>query len=158
MGCTPSAHQNSIEPQTILNHDVSYIPFITETDDPEFSMCDSPSIRSGRNRLQYEGGKDQLNEDIEAYYRKVDYQNNYSGYIVLRFLINCRGDIGRYRVASLGPDLRSQKAPKELLSHSLAMIDYIDHWTKSQAYGDGTEYSKFINIKFDNGQIQHVLL
>lgn len=140
------------------NHDLGYIPYDAKLDKPDFLVCDSTNIRSGRNRLQYPSGRNKFRKDITSkYLYKSDYKD-FSGYIVVRFVVNCKGESGRYRAESLNLDFSPSDAPSDLLQYAITLVKSLDHWTKSTAYDIETEYSKFINLKISNGKIEHVVL
>ena len=140
------------------NHNLSYIPFDARSDNPNYRICDSTSIGSGRNRLQYVGGKNKLRKDIASKYVYSQGYETFSGYIVIRFLVNCEGEVGRYRAQSLNLDFSPLSAPSGLLKHSIELIKSLDNWTKSPVADSEKEYSKYINLKINDGKIQHVLL
>lgn len=158
-GCSEKTEKLQLEYEIpTRNHDLSYIPFDVNYDDPSFIICDSTSISSGRNRLQYIGGKNNLINDIISNYKYNQKFKSYTGYIVIRFLVNCEGNSGRYRADPLHLDFSPQKATADLLDYSIEIIKSLDHWKKSSPENNKKEYSKYINLKIENGQIQHVLL
>ncbi len=140
------------------NHDLSYTPYDAKFDNPNYIICDSTGISSGRNRLQYIGGTNKLRKDITTKYVYRQEYETFTGYIVIRFLVNCEGQSGRYRVQSLNLDFSPSNAPSDLLNHTTEIVKSLDNWTKSAVNGPKKEYSKFINLKITNGKIQHVLL
>ena len=140
------------------NHDLSYIPYDADLDNPDYIVCDSTRIGSGRNRLQYPGGNKQLREVIQDQYQYQSAYAAYNGYIMIRFLVNCEGTSGRYRVEALNLDFSRAEAPPGLVNHTKEIIKNLDAWVKVKNPNGKEEYSKFINLKIENGQIQHVLL
>lgn len=142
----------------ITNHDLSYIPFDSKYDDPEYIICDSTQIVSGRNRLNFREGRSILKENIISNYSYRNEYHSFDGFVVIRFIVNCEGITGRYRAQALNLDFSPTTAPADLIAHSIEVIKTVDHWGKSSTKDKKTEYSKFINLKFSNGKIQHVLL
>ena len=140
------------------NHDLSYTPYDAKIDHPNYIICDSTGISSGRNRLQYIGGTNKLRKDIRAKYVYRQAYETFTGYIVIRFLVNCEGQSGRYRAESLNLDFSPSNAPADLLDQVTELLKNLDNWTKSAVNDPKKEYSKFINLKITNGKIQYVLL
>lgn len=140
------------------NHDLGYIPYVSDMDDPNFIICDSTKILSGRNRIKYAGGRDKLIEDIVSKSHLDRISKSFTGYIVIRFIVNCNSETGRYRAQALNPDFTPAKVSPDLVNQSIALIKDLDQWIKSTGMADRNEYSKYINLKIENGQIQHVLL
>lgn len=139
-------------------HNLSYIPYDTKLDSPDYLICDSTKMGSGRSRVRYIDGTDKLKEAITSNYLYDQKYATFSGYIVIRFLVNCEGKSGRYRAQALNLDFSPSNAPSALLKHSTELIKSLDNWTKSTRHDSKAEYSKFINLKIKNGKIQHVLL
>jgi len=141
-----------------MGHDLSYISYDAKYDNPNYIICDSTKISSGRNRLKYIGGANKFKKDIASIYSYSPEYETFSGYIVIRFLVNCKGKSGRYRAQSLNLDFSPSTAPSDLIEYSIKLVKSLDNWTKSSAHDSKAAYHKFINLKINNGQIQHVLL
>ena len=142
----------------IVNHDVGYIPYDSNFDKPDYLVCDSTQIASGRNRIQYEGGTKMLKKNILSNYISKREYKSFSGFVVIRFLVNCQGKSGRYRAQALNLDFSTTSAPFDLLTTSLNLVKSFDHWNKSSQKEITSEYLKFINLRFKNGEIEHLLL
>ncbi len=142
----------------IVNHDVSYTPFNENLDNPDFRVCDSTDIRSGRNRLKYIGGIEKLEKDICNSYKVKTAYKSFSGFIVIRFIVNCKNRRGRYRVQSLDYNFSPKNASSDIADYVMKLIKGLNQWEKSTSSDPETEYSKFINIRIENGQIKHILL
>ncbi len=141
-----------------MGHDPSFIPYDAKFDEPDFIICDSTGLSSGRNRLQYIGGNGKLRQDILSNFSYKHEYKSFNGFIVVRFLVNCDGRSGRYRAQSLNFDFSPTDAPSSLLKNTLDLIKRLDTWQKSSRGESDQEYSKYINLKFKDGKIQHVIL
>ncbi len=139
------------------NHDLSYIPFDKDLDRSDFVVCDSTAFQSGRNRLQYIGGNEQLKQDIRRFFESKDLQSDFSGYVIIRFLHNCHHEAGRYRLETLNPDFSKSEAPTSLRDICLHSIKRLDAWKKAEGTEE-IEYYKYVNLKLERGEIQHILL
>ncbi len=137
------------------SHDLSYIAFDAQYDDPEFRICDSTDMGSGRNGLTYIGGRRQLELDIQEAFSVSKSDASFNGYIVVRFLTNCKGEHGRFRGQALNLDFSEAQVSDGLVEHTVSVIKDLGEW---QRYDTIYEYSKYVNLKFKNGEIEHVLL
>jgi len=159
VGCSNHVIQKIPDDELLnTNHDVGYIPYNSEGDNKNFIVCDSTNIASGRNRIQYASGTLKLNEEILSNFVYKEEYNSFNGFVVIRFLVNCKGETGRYRAEALNYDFSSANSPGSLLSSTINIIKDLDSWTKSTQKDITTEYSKYINLRFKDGQIQNVLL
>ncbi len=140
-----------------MDHDLSYIPYDAKFDNPNFTICDSTKIKSGRNKIQYIGGRRKLKKDIISKYLNKKKHETFNGYIVIRFLVNCEGKSGRYRAQSLNFDFSPLNPPLDLLESSIDIIKNLDNWKRS-VKDSQIEYSKYINLKIKDGNVQHILL
>lgn len=140
------------------SQDVGFIPYRPSIDSPEFQLCDSTLILSGRNQIQYEGGRNELEAEIRRNFVESEDYESYDGYIVVRFLVNCEGARDRYRSQALALDFSPQKAPAKLVHHLSDIIKSLTKWEIQSGQGRYMDYSKYINLKMDNGKIKHVLL
>ena len=140
------------------NHDLSYIPYNAKLDNSDYIICDSTGIGSGRSRVRYISGTNKFKEVITTNYLSKPGYKSFNGYIVIRFLVNCEGKAGRYRAQSLNLDFSPLNAPSDLLDYSVELVEKWDNWTRTTGNDNKKEYSKFINLKIKNGEIQHVLL
>lgn len=141
-----------------FTHDLSHHPYDATLDKPDFVVCDSTKIGSGRNRLQYLGGNNKLRQDILSKYQLDSMYESFNGLIIIRFIFNCEGKIGRFRVQAVDEAFEPLKAPQKLLDHSLDLISDLNTWVASSSNKPNAEYSKFIKLKFNDGKIEHVLL
>lgn len=141
-----------------INHDVGYIPFDVTTDDDQYVICDSTQIYSGRNKIQYPGGSQQLREHLASLYQYKEAYQDFSGYIVVRFLVNCVKEFDRYRVQSLHLDFSRADAPASMVEHMKSIVKNIDSWIIEDSEEARKEYMKYVNLKVQNGRIQDVLL
>lgn len=158
IGCSNHEVENTPKFEIpIRTHDLSYIPFDASLDDPNYIICDTAAIKSGRSRLKYIGGANKFRQDITSKYLFKQKYNSFNGYIVIRFIINCNNEAGRFRAQSLDLDFSPLNAPAELLTQSINLAKNLNNWTRPKT-DTKEEYSKFINLKMNNGQIQYVLL
>ncbi len=158
IGCQEGINPNKPEWDIpIRNHDLSYTPFNPTLDHPDFIICDSTKIKSGRNQILYRGGLEQLHQDLRSAYKLESAYRSFTGYVVVRFIMNCNSELGRYRAESLHLDFSSAQAPPNFVNHILDIFKNSNHWDRRLNTPSEQEYSKFINIKFKDGQIQHVL-
>jgi len=139
------------------NHDLSYISFNENKDDIDFVICDSTKMGSGRSRVMYTDGLEGLTRDLTSSYKSDESFNSFRGFIVIRFLMNCHGETGRYRAESIDLDFSPLIAPEGMVENVLELVKGLENWSVSNN-SKGNEYSKYVNIKFEDGKIQNVIM
>lgn len=140
----------------IAKHNLSYISYDDKLDEENYIICDSTKFASGRNRVKYKGGNHQLRADITTEFQFKSEYESFTGYIVIHFLVNCEGKIGRFRSNPLQMDFSKSNAPSDLRNHLISIVKNLDNWDTDSL--DKKEYSKFINLKIKNGKIEHIVL
>jgi hypothetical protein len=80
-----------------------------------------------------------------------------SGYITLRFLINCEGKIGRFRVLQAGPNLEAITFPKEVTDSFLTNLAKITNWPPFSYEGKYYDAYMYLTFKMENGKIEEIL-
>lgn len=159
LGCLPERTVSVAKDEIpTTNHNIGFTPFDAAQDDQNFRVCDSTKIASGRNSVRYLDGANKLREDIASNYVFDPAYASFNGYVMVRFMVNCEGKSGRYRAQALKLDFSPVEAPSHLVVQIKTLIKRLDNWTKPAAAKEGQEYSKFINLKIENGKIQHILL
>ncbi len=127
-------------------------------DDPSFVVCrenHTPqyySVKSG-----YQGEKPAL----EAYFREKFIKNkahaSESGYITIRFVVNCRGQTGRFRVQEIGLDYLPKKFPSALTSRLLELTKQLDGWLPGQYNSLQVDYYQYLTFTIANGDISQIM-
>lgn len=141
-------------------HQVGHIDASRARDD--FELCFEEKLfahYTAWNRdwiYKYPPGKDSL----RLYYNeRFDNQGivNQSGYITVRFIINCKGVAGAFVVESLGLDYEKKSFNSELVQHLLELTKAITLWHPF-THGDST-YDSFTHLTFkiDNGELLEIL-
>lgn len=140
------------------DHNVGDIHFNADTDNSHFKLCDSTGIRSGRNSIRYENGQKGIEEACAKNFEFRDEFTSFTGYITVRFLVNCQLEMDRFRAQSMALDFSRKECPKELKEHIISMAKKLDNWALTSDDSEQTDFSKFINFKITNGKIENILL
>ena len=127
-------------------------------DDPHFSACRENYIP------QYyaaNGGFRGEKPAIEAFFKERFIKNKKysreSGYITIRFVVNCRGQTGRFRVQEMGTDYRPKKFPPALTAHLLELAKQLDGWLPGQRNGLGLDYYQYLTFTIVHGELTQIL-
>lgn len=144
-----------INPHT---HQVGYIPqkwFDSEDFEPCFPEKIFP-YNIGRNSARFRPGKDSLRRYFATNYDHKGIINE-SGYITIRFMINCNGVTGRFEILEVGLDYREKSFNKVLSNHLMELTASLKDWHPLEL-GEPA-YDSFIHItyKIDNGDLVEIL-
>ena len=152
-----SCHSNQPVDMSEYPSQFGEIPFDPTVDDPGFKLCDSTNLVHSRVSLSYVGGRKRIEEICKDIFEKHKSRYDYDGYIIVRFLVNCEGKIGRLRFESLDEGFTKQKSPDGLVELIRESINALNEWTIIPPENVGKDHSKYLNFKIKNGQIDDII-
>lgn len=79
-----------------------------------------------------------------------------SGYIIVHFNINCRGDIGKFGLIQMDREFRKTSFPKELVHHLITKVGQLKDFPSTHSSIAWLQYKDvhgFLMFKLDNGKI-----
>jgi len=155
IGC--NAANVEVPPTKKYNDAVGDIPFQADLDDINFKLCDSTKVIHQRTGLSYEGGNETI---LQEYLDKFSFQSSYAeftGYVVIRFLMNCKNETGRFRMQILADDFSLQDCPAEMRAELLSIAQGLKGWQHAPTKDANLDYSKYINIKITHGKVIEIL-
>ncbi len=128
-------------------------PFDPSRDNPEYTLCDSTNVLHKRAYIQYTGGIKAMEEELFANYEYQPSYSTFSGTFIIRFVVNCRNEAGRYRMQILDEKFQKTTAPKNLVTHILSISKNLNKWNHAVYKGKDHDGYRFITIKMENGQL-----
>jgi hypothetical protein len=108
---------------------VGDIGFDEKVDDPNFKICINgriPQYYEFGKSLQYQGEKPALDKHFEIL--KQNETTAESGYITIRFIVNCEGKTGRYRIEEMNNEYQSMSFDEKLVEKILALTKELSGW------------------------------
>ncbi|WP_396632890.1 hypothetical protein [Maribacter sp. R86514] len=140
-------------------NDLGEISFDEQLDDENFKVCHEDvtfPFNYGGVGLIYTGEKTKLEDTIRNKFQ--DFQiDGQTGYITVRFIINCEGKSGRFRTTEMGLDLKPKKFNKDIVRQILEITKELDGW-KAFEYNEKTwDYQQYLTFKFDNGLLKDIM-
>jgi len=151
---TAQLEQESIQK---YSHWIGDIHYDAELDESTFQLCNSTKVVHRRNALTYEGGRSIIKEQCLDLFQFQEAFASFGGYIMIRFLINCEGTIGRFRVQTMEQDFSLKECPEELKNHLLEIVKSLKEWKPNYAKDEEADFSKYLNFKIKNGRIENIL-
>ena len=132
--------------------------FNEKLDDPNFQACNPDSIFQYYNfgkGLQYKGEKIKIEEHFSQL--KTAKPNTQSGFITIRFIVNCKGKTGRYRVQEMDSLYAEKKFSEEFTAGYLRLTKQLNGWEVGQLEGKAYDYYQYLTFKIENGQLKEIM-
>ncbi len=128
-------------------------PFDANLDDGNFKLCDATNVLHKRAYVSYTGGIKAMEEELFSNYKYQSAYRTFTGTFIIRFLVNCNNEAGRYRMQILDADLNKITPPENLAAHMLAITKKLNKWNHAVYKEKEYDGYRFITIKMKNGQL-----
>ncbi len=140
-----------------IENSVEYIDPVNSLFSDGFEVCNEIWIYNYYNpeRATYSKGKNKLKEFIIKNYDKRSYSD--SGYLNIHFVINCKGETGRYKVYENNLDLEPYRFNNDLKDQLLELTRKLRPWNPNIIRGERVDSYIYISYKIKNGEIIEIL-
>ena len=153
---------NEIKPKHIpekgaFKHAAQYIdPEIALLNDG-FEVCNENFILQYYNpeRATYSKGKNELRKFVLSNYTNNNYTD--SGYLNIRFVINCKGEAGRYIIHENNLDLEPQKLNTELVNQLFKITSNLKNWNPNFVRNEYRDSYMYLSYRIENGEITEII-
>lgn len=141
---------------------VGDIEFDRKLDAADFKKCgagkDKPfsfQYYHGAKGFDYKGEKIAIVEKLKK--ENIYSENKSNGFITVRFLVNCEGKTGLFRLQHMSPDLKDTVLDVELENKLLQFTQSLDGWIPKEINGSKVDYYQYLTYKIENGKVSEVL-
>lgn len=136
--------------------DIAHDP---KLDDPNFTLCNEKNTNQYHNlneELQYEGEKYALVQTFTSQF-KADPTIKDSGMIRIRFMVNCKGETGRFRLMSSGYDYKEKQFNRAITDQLMTITKSLKGWKILSDKRGPKDYYQYLIFKITDGQIKEIL-
>ena len=96
------------------------------------------------------------------YKKKLEKSNlisdkNSTGYITIRFVVNCEGKTGMFRVQQMDEDYNETIFEENIVSIILKFVKSLDGWIVQSYKGQTVDYYQYLTFKIENGIVKEIL-
>jgi hypothetical protein len=133
---------------------VGDIEFNEHIDDQDFKVCDEehvPQYYSFEN-----SGVKNHKQDLIEFFKSGYINHNYeaeSGYITIRFIVNCEGKAGRVRIQEMDMDYKPKVFTTALSKQLLLLTKSYDKWEIAENQKKKFDYYYYLTFKVVQGNI-----
>ena len=82
---------------------------------------------------------------------------NQNGLIRIRFIVNCEGKAGRFRVLQSDYSYKEKEFNKEIVSQLLSITKQINNWEVLYKQENAVDYYMYLIFKITDGQLTEIL-
>lgn len=139
--------------------EVGDIYFDEKFDDPNFKVCDESSIfqyYNFGNGLPYKGEKAGINQHFTHGF-KAKFIKGESGFLTIRFIVNCEGKTGRFRIEGMDYDYKEKQISKNIVDKLLQLTKELDGWKIGDNGTNKLDYYQYLTFKLENGKLIEIM-
>jgi hypothetical protein len=131
----------------------------SQKDNPDFELChDENRVYQYFNLdqgMQYSGEKTAIIDAFNAAYTPVSVDQ--SGWIRIRFIVNCKGESGRFRLLEANTNYEEFKFDSRITDQLLSITEKLDGWKVLKRNDNPQDYYQYLIFKIENGNIKEIL-
>lgn len=140
-------------------NDLGEIPYDSQLDDENFVVCHEDitlPFNYGGVGLVYKGEKREL---VNTFTKKYSYPKTegQTGYVTVRFIINCMGKAGRFRVTQMDLNLQKIKFNDDITQQLLNITKNLDGWKPFFRNEKTWDYQQYLTFKIVDGKLKKIL-
>ena len=138
-------------------HNVEYIDPSKAIYSDGFKVCNEKRIAQYYNpqRATYSLGKNGLRKFILSNYVNKGYED--SGYLNIRFVINFKGEAGRYIMHENNLDLEPQKLDDDMVNQLFGLTKQLKKWNPNYIREEYRDSYMYISYRIENGEIVEII-
>lgn len=151
--------KNTSDKQSTHLANVGIIPKDESVDDSNFQPCHEDYslfyYQVDNSDHLYKGEKPAIVKTFDDIKLPAIDQND--GYVTIRFLVNCKGETGRFRVEQVDFEYKDKEFEGELVTQLLEKTKQLDGWWPATREGYKCDYYKYLTFKIINNQTVDIL-
>lgn len=145
--------EKAIAQQTFSRH-VGELHYDSTRDDPDFHICDTMRILEYYNtRSYYLDHKKEINRYLLEGFNSRPEWGDQTGYVTVRFIINCKGESGCFRLLQLDSAYQPIAFKKPLAEALQQLVESLGEWEPAKIRGSLYDSYQYITFRLRKGKI-----
>lgn len=140
---------------------VGDIAFDEKLDDADFKRCLPENsyayqyYNGNSSGIQYKGEKLSIIRKLEK--ENIQLSKDISGYIIIRFVVNCEGKAGIFRMKQMDENYTEKELDKNLSDQLLYFTKNLNGWIPKEIQGKKVDYYQYLTFKIEHGKVSEIL-
>lgn len=134
--------------------------FDPKIDAPDFKICNpnqSFQYYNFSNGFQYNGEKYEILNLWRDSFKSALKISKETGYITVRFLVNCEGKTGLFRIQQMDKDYKETLFDKKTVDTITSFVKKLNNWTLQEYKGEKVDYYQYLTFKLEDGTVKEIL-
>ena len=135
------------------------IVFDENADEAEFKKCWPQDLSfqyyNDSKGVQYLGEKIKIERELKTL--NLRDTNSSNGYITIRFVVNCAGKTGMFRIQEMNQNYEKFAFDKKFTHDILEFSKKLNAWIPKEYLGVKINYYQYLTFKIENGKVSEIL-
>lgn len=166
LGCSSEDYNSTKSQATTEEEKSKYLRWVGDSkfnnklDDEDFKLCYSEKnvqqyFHVTEDLFAYQGEKKALVAEVLNLYKPIETQQ--SGWIRVRFIVNCKGETGRFRVISSDENYKERDFDERITNQIVSITESLKGWEIRPNEAEARDYYQYLVFKINNGKIAEIL-
>jgi len=141
------------------DHRIGYIAPVADSKDSAFRPCLKEVLLPSYFSTDPVGpsqGRDSLRSYFDQNYNNQGI-NNESGYITFQFIVNCKGEIGNYKILQTGIDYKEKQFHPSIVEKLQVLLNSQQEWDAFSRSDSTYDCYTYLTFKIQNGELVEIL-
>ncbi|WKN42288.1 hypothetical protein [Tunicatimonas pelagia] len=136
---------------------IGLIEYDPKSDTLNFEVCHEDLLYPYFHHLDvsYAGEKPAMVDKYKTLFKPSAKPEN--GYITIRFIVNCTGEAGRFRVIEMDENYTLKSFSNELVTQLYEITRSLEGWDVLESDNQSYDYVRYITFKIHNGEIKDIM-
>jgi hypothetical protein len=136
-----------------------FFPFQSIAQQGSFKLCDSLTERRKPQyyslKVKYPQSSEMLVE--EANHVIINKSKNINGFITIRFIVNCKGLTGKYKVLQIDKNYQEVIFDHKYVEQILNFVQNLQEWKLAFYKDESIDYYTYFTFKIENGIVTEIV-
>lgn len=151
--------KNEETEKVIYPRQIGDISYDVKLDNPNFVPCNGDDkiyqyFNTGKG-VEYKGGKKEIIDVFKEKYAPIN--NEESGLIRIRFIVNCKGETGRFRVKQMSNNYEQYTFDDRITNQLLMITQSLGGWKIKISNENKIDYYQYLIFKIEKGNLIEIL-
>lgn len=149
--------RNEEQLKSKVQEHIGLIKYDPKIDTLAFETCHEDQIYPyfHHHGVSFKGEKPQMVREYKALFRPPKKKEN--GYITIRFIVNCKGEAGRFRLVQMDSNYNPNSFSEELSIQLLNITKSLKGWDVLSVEDVEYDYIRYVTFKVRNSEIIEIL-
>ena len=147
---------STVESETELDH-IGLIPHDPRIDTLDFQVCNENQIYPffHHRNVSFKGEKRALVDEIMSKFESTT--SGEEGYITIRFVVNCDGISGRFRMIQMDDSYQFKTFSEDLRNQIYGITTSLEGWDVMKIEEVSYDYVRYLTYKIKDGAVTDIL-